>query len=421
MQGIARVFQETLHFFMSLVRPTARSIGDNKGLAALSVVLAFGLWIFVTDSENPTRTRVLPVDIAVQPVNVPDDVAVSSDISPVRLRVTVADDVFGSLTASDFEATVNVDGLTVGSYDLDVEVRPLTGRGGLRIDTVLPETVKVDLAQLTSKSVPVVIDVVGQPAPGYTMSTAELDEETVDVTGPQEEVDKVTQATATIDVASRTESINQAVRLTPRDSRGFLVQRVTLDPPVTDVTIDIDQAKFARSVAVSVVTEGEPAPGYNVTSVSVSPATVTVRGDESFINGIFSINTKPVDLDGRDSQIKSTVSLDLPTGAEITGGVRVVTVTINIEARPGAFSYTVPLFANGLGGNLGIVGSLPEVEVQLVGPQPVLAEISAVDISATVNLTGLGPGTHTVLVEVGKLTGVTGQSSTPAEIQVTLE
>ena len=75
MQGIARIFQETLQFFAALARPVVGSLSDNRGLVALSVVLAFGLWIFVTDSENPTRTRVLPIDISVQPINVPDDVA----------------------------------------------------------------------------------------------------------------------------------------------------------------------------------------------------------------------------------------------------------------------------------------------------------------------------------------------------------
>lgn len=421
MQAITRVFQETLQFIMALLRPTARSIGDNKGLAALSIVLAFGLWIFVTDSENPTRTRVLPVDIPVQPVNVPDDVAVASDISPVRVRVTVADDVFDSLTPADFEATVDLENYPVGSPEVEVAVRPLTGRGGLRVEEVIPDTVTVDLAQLTSKSVPVVIDIVGQPSPGYTMSAPEVEAETVLVTGPQEEVDKVTQATATIDVGSRTESIDQAIRLSPRDSRDFLVQRVSLDPSITDVSIDIEQSKFARSVAINVVTEGTVADGYNVVSVSVSPPTVTVRGDESFINGVFSIDTQPVDIEDAEKDVVRAVSLDLPTGAEVTGGVRVVNVTIKIEPATGAFNFTVPVSAINLGANLGISGGLPAVQVRLVGSVVDLADVNAVDISATVDLNGLGPGTHTVNISVAAVPGVTNQSTTPAEISVVLE
>jgi YbbR domain-containing protein len=155
--------------------------------------------------------------------------------------------------------------------------------------------------------------------------------------------------------------------------------------------------------------------------VSVDPATVTVRGDEAFINGAFSIRTRPVDISGADDDIIRSVSLELPTGAEITGGVRVVTVTIEIEPAEGAFSFTVPVTAADLAGNLHIVGALPSVEVRLVGPLPVLNDISAADIRATVDLSGLEAGTHTVRIDVAKLAGVTGQSASPAEIQIVLE
>jgi len=64
-------------------------------------VLAFGLWIFVTDAENPTRTRVLPLDITAEPVNVASEVVVANDLAAVRVRIRVEEDVFDSLTAND--------------------------------------------------------------------------------------------------------------------------------------------------------------------------------------------------------------------------------------------------------------------------------------------------------------------------------
>ena len=421
MQSIARVFQETIQFFAALARPVVNSLSDNRGLAALSVVLAFGLWIFVTDTENPTRTRVLPIDIPVQPINVPDDVAIAKNIAPVRLRITVADDVFDSLTAGDFEADVDLDGLTVGSYELPVNVRALTGRGGLRIDEPLPDTGKVDLAQLTGKSVPVLIDVTGSPAPGFTMGPLVLDDDTVLVTGPQKEVDEVSQVTATIDVTARTSSVDQAVRLTARTDRGFLVQRVNLEPSITGVTIEIEQERFTRSVAVSVVTAGDPATGYNVVSVSVDPPTVTVRGTESFVTGADSIDTQPVDIDGADETVVRSVSLDIPSGAEVTGGAQVVTVTVTISVATSQFNFTVPITAANLGPDVNIVGALPSVVVKLIGPFPILSEVSPADISATVDLNDLGAGTHSVEIDVAQLEGVTVASATPEEIDVVLE
>ena len=117
----------------ALLRPAAKSIRENSGLAVLSIVLAFGLWIFVTDAENPEQTKVLPVDIPVRPVNRPSDVAVADTLGNVRVRIRVEENVFDSLTKDDFQATVDLDGLTVGTYERPVDVRTLTGRGNLRV------------------------------------------------------------------------------------------------------------------------------------------------------------------------------------------------------------------------------------------------------------------------------------------------
>lgn len=420
MEQILRLILDTIAFVFLAIRTAVRSVRDNTGLAALSVVLAFALWVFVTDAENPTRTRVLPVDIPVQPTNVPQDVAVANELTPVRVRVTVAEDVFDSLTAADFEATVDLDGLTVGQYELPVEVRPLTSRGGLRVEAVLPDKIQVDLAQLIAKSVPIVVDVQGEPPTGYAMSTPESEDETAIVTGPEALVNQVSQATATIDISGRTDDVDQAVRLAPRDNRGILIQGVALDPPITDVSIDIEQERFSRSMAVSPEIVGTPADGYNVASVSVNPPAVTVRGDQAYISGTISVPTKPVDIDGSVQDVVQTVSLDLPRGAEVTGGVPTVTVTVRIVPGQGTSNLEVPVIATGLGDGLRIEGSLPTVKVSLSGDLPKLNRLTPPDIRATVDLSGESAGVHAVAVRVEVPEGLTVRSVTPAEVQITI-
>lgn len=420
MQQIARFFQDTFLFLSSIVRPTARSLRDNKGLAALSIFLAFGLWIFVTQAESPSRTRVVAEDIVVEPVHVADTVAVVQPLAAVRARVTVADNVFDSLSAADFQATVDLQGLTVGEYDLPVQVQPLSSRGNLRVEAVLPEKIHVKLAALVSKEVPVVVDVKGDPVSGYTMGSPALADSTVLVSGPQEQVDQVTQATATIDVSGLTDNVDQSVRLVPRNDKRELIEGPTLTPALTGVTIDIQQQKFSRSMAVSPQITGAVAAGYNVVSVSVSPATVTVRGDQAFISGTTSIATKPIDISGATTDIVKTVSLDLASGTEVTGGPPTVTVTVKIAPATGLFTFSVPVSAVNLGNTLNISGALPSVTVMLFGPLPVLEGLSPNDIPAVIDLSGDEAGAHKKQVSVTPPSGATVRSVTPAEIEVTL-
>src|SRR3990172_3630797 len=110
MRQMRKIFLEGTLSLLALLRSAARSVRANLGLALLSVVLAFGLWIFVTDTENPTRTGVVPVDLTVEPVNPAADVVVANELAAVQPRIKVAQDVWEALTAADFEATVDLSG-----------------------------------------------------------------------------------------------------------------------------------------------------------------------------------------------------------------------------------------------------------------------------------------------------------------------
>jgi YbbR domain-containing protein len=422
MQGILRIIQETIGFFTSLIKPSVKSIVDNRGLFALSVLLAFALWIFVTDAENPTRTRTLPFPIPVEATNVGDDVALAADIQDVTVRVTVADDVYDNLVSTDFLATVDLTGYGVGTHeDVPVDVRALRSDGGLRVESLIPEDgVEVQLAQLTSKSVPVDIVVEGSLPTGFSMTSPEH-VETVRVTGPQVEVDKVDKATATIDVTSRTKSIDQAIRLTPRTDAGFLVQLVTLDPDIVDVKIDIEQLELTRPLAINVVTEGAVADGYNVVDVSVDPPTVIVRGDSAFIDDVFAIDTQPIDIEDADETIEISVSLDIPSGVTVAGDAPVVTVTIEIAPAEAEFHFTVPVEVRNLGDGLSIAGGVPTVQVIMEGPYPIVSELEVSDIRASINLEDLGTGTHTVNVIVANLPGVNTARAVPSTLEIVLE
>lgn len=426
MQQLVGVIQDTVLYLASFVRGSFRSLRDNKGLAAVSIVLAFGIWIVVIEADNPTRSRLVPDDLVVEPINVPASVAVAA-IDPIegpdlhlRVRVAVADDEFESLSAADFQATIDLEGYAVGQYEVPVEVRALTSRGGLRVESLTQDKVKVTLAELKGKEVPVTAEVQGNLVSGYTMLAPELDDVSVIVSGPQSEVDKVTQVTAVIDVQDRSDDIDQAVRLVARDGQGTLVPGVDLDPDLTNVHIDVEQQKFTRSMAVSATITGAPADGYNVVSVSVSPPTVTIRGEEAFIAGTASIPTKPLNINDATDTVVKTISLDLPSGAEVTGGVPVVTVTVRIAPATGVYNFSVPVTAKDLGDDVAVNGALPSVTVTLRGSLPQLQELSPNDITASIDLGGKNVGAHKVSVQVVAPAGLTVAQVSPTEFDVTL-
>jgi YbbR domain-containing protein len=406
---------------VAILRPAWKSVRENTGLAALSVVLAFGLWIFVTDAENPEQTNVLPVDIPVRPVNVPAEVWVPEEMpTPVRVEVRVEENIFDSLTKDDFEATVDLEGLTVGDYRRPVEVRALTTRGNLRIVEILPEEIPVTLQQLVSKSVPVEIEIKGSPPPEFSLHPLDPEVNNVKVAGPQNRVVEVTRAVGPIDIEGRTETFESAVRLEARDQLGNLVLEVEVDPALIDVKIEIEQQSFSKALAVYPVVVGQQRQGYNIVGITVDPPVVTVFGPESFIDQAVAISTQPVDVGDATGDVVRTVSLDLPPDVTVRGG-GTATVTVKVTAATGQQVFAVPVTADGLGDGLSIVGNLPPAQVFLFGPLPDLLRLNPNDISATVDLEGKEAGTHTVKVEVKAPESLEVRSVSPQEIEITLE
>ncbi|MEO8458471.1 MAG: CdaR family protein [Chloroflexota bacterium] len=424
MSQIANFFRETFHVFSSAVRPAAKSVRENTGLAALSIVLAFGIWVGVTQADNPSRSTVVPIDIPVEAINVPANAAVVQPLNTVRVRVTAPDTVIEGLSAGDFLATIDLTNYTVGDLLLNVTVT--SSRSNLRIDSVIPkdgvnDQLKVTLAELRSKQIDVSVDVQGSPASDYTMGAPDPDVTTVTVSGPQQFVSRVSKVVASINVDGRTDDVDQSVHLVPRSESGELIQGVTLTPALTGLRVPIQQQKFSRSVVVSPQIVGTPATGYNIVSVSLSPPIVTISGSQSLINGTTTMPTKSIDLDNATADVVKTVSLDLPSGAEVSGGPPTVTVTIKIAPATGTFTFAVPVSAVNLSSDVAITGALPSVNVTLFGPLPVLQDLSPNDILASVDLSGEGAGQHTKKVTITPPTGATVRTITPTEIQVTLE
>ena len=420
MGRLRQLLSDVPHFLRTLVWPIATSVRTNVGLASLSIVMGFALWIFVTDTENPTRSGVLPIELAVESVNVPGDLALSGSPVNVRVRVDVADDVWNTLSTADFKATLDLDGLQAGTYDLPVRVEPLTGRGGLRVTEVIPDTVAVELKSLFSKSVSASVSLEGGPPPGYEASIPELDAETVLVTGTQDRVTLVTQAVASLDLSGRTESLTQAVRLEPRDSRGFLVEGVSLEPSVMNVSVQIEQTQFSRALVISPTVVGTPAAGYDIVSLFADPPVITVFGPQSFVGETATIRTQPIDITGATEDVILTVSLDLPRDVSVSGGTS-VTVTVQIEPAQGRQTLGVTAVIVGLDPDLSVSGPLPLVEVVLLGELPDLQGIGPNDIAATINLTGLKEGTHTVSVSISVPPEASVASVSPDEVEITLE
>jgi YbbR domain-containing protein len=399
------------------------SLRNNWGTGLLSVGLAVALWVFVTSEENPDRTERVPGAVPINVVNVPEGQAVFSLSEPsVVVRSRAPESVHETLTAEDFEATVDLSGVTSRTATVRVEVESNESRA--EVVDVTPADVTVTLESITTRTVPVETDLVGTPPPGYDIGAITVDPIGVEVTGPESLVGEalLESVIAEVNLTGVRNDIQQTVLLEPRDAGGNVIAGVDVEPESARVSVTILQIEQTRRFAVRPVIEGSPAPGYNVSLIGVQPALVEVTGSAealSAIDGIIGIPTDAISIEGATESIEGrSVALQLPEG--VSSQVNSVTVTVSIVPARGQQVFSVVPRLNGLDANLMGILAPSSVQVILSGELPVLQGLNPEDIAVTVNVSGRDAGTYNLPVSVQAPAGSVLVSFTPAQVRVTL-
>ena len=314
-----------------IVRQAVVSFRYNWGVGLLSLVLALSLWVFVTDRENPDQTGRVPGTVPVQAVRVPPDQAIFPPLQEsITVRVRAPESVFEELTAEDFQATIDLAGLTGEQATVDVDVEALESR--VTIIDVTPSQVTVSLASVMSRTVPVRVKELGGLPRGFRLGDNELDITEAVVTGPEPLVRNVASVEADVNLTGADRDIEQRVPLQARDERGSNIEGVEVDPVNAVVRVQIIQVEFSGVFIVRPDIRGLPDEGYRITAIQVDPAIVVVTGAADVlqsIDAVAGIETETVSIDGATDNVVQRVTLRLPEDASIEPTF--VTVRISIE------------------------------------------------------------------------------------------
>jgi YbbR domain-containing protein len=413
-----RRFAGVIWFF---ARGAVASVWTNFSLFLLSLALAISLWFFVTDRENPTEVEAFGTAIPVSFVNVPDNLAIASvSQTTVQIRVEAPRAQFDDLTAEDFEATVDLSGRDVGEVTVNVSVQ--SGNNRTSVASVSPRSISVILEPERSKEVPVRVSTVGAPQQGFAAVSQSVEPDTVTVTGAQSLVDLVDSAVAEVELTGLRFGIqDERVTLEPRDARDGGISRVTVSPPTAVVSVEIEQLEFSEEFVVNPTIVGAPAPGYNVTAITVEPSTVTVTGSLAAlqsIDAVRGIGTEEILIaDSRTDEVRQ-VQPSLPPNVRLQGSPTVL-VTITIAPAQGERSFLVVPQVQNVADGLAL-SPVESVSVTLAGDVPVLNTITPESISVIANAQDLGPGLHALPLQISPPPGTRVARSQPGELGIAL-
>ena len=391
----------------------------NWPLKLAAVLLATLLYAGLIVSAS---AETFPGRIPIQVLNQPGNAFIIGNLDDVTsIRYLAIGTNRPAVTTASFTATIDLAGIPVAAGSPPVSVPVIvraTDPSNIQVIDFSPSRIQVRLDPLISKSVPVQVDHGTVPA-GLDVREPVVSQDSVTVSGPESSVVLVAAAQARVLIQPSGIDINQAVDLVAVDARGDVVPTVELQPNSVRVTIQIGSQLSTRALPVNPVLAGTPDPSAAITGVEAAPLLVTVEGESALLSTLVNIDTKPVSIAGATSDVVADVQLDLPPGVTALD-VTTVRVTASLRPQVGTRSFQVGVVLLNADPTLSYDVGSGQILVTVGGPLGALNALDGSTLVASVDVSGLGPGTHRVFPEVSVPTGLSVSALSPRELNLTV-
>jgi YbbR domain-containing protein len=204
------------------------------------------------------------------------------------------------------------------------------------------------------------------------------------------------------------------------DELGALVPGIDLEPLSVRVRADVARQLAYATLPVVPELSGDPASGYRIDTVTVSPSVVTVSGEDPAIRQLESIATEPVDVSGRQEELIIDVPFVLPQEVTVPAGPT-VTVTVSFAPAEGSRSLQIGTALVGTRSDRSYRMEEPSIQVLVAGPLAIIHDIDTSQLVAEVPVAGLEVGAHDVIPTVRLPDGLEAARTVPEAVRVTVE
>ena len=385
------------------------------GAVALATLLYGGLVLSQSSDTFPGN-----VQIGIE--NAPPDVIVLTNLgAATRIRYVAPPDLGLRIDSSSFRASVDLQGVvpTGKPISLDVSVEAVDSR--VQVLDFEPKKIIVTLDRVGTKTVPVRV-VVGPVPSGLDVGDPVVDTQSATVSGPQSIVNGVTEAQAPVTIDASGIDIDQLVSLVAIDDKGTELgvdSRVEISPPRVRVQVQVFTDRRSKALPVTPNIIGTPAAGFEVASVEVNPPVVSVQGDANDLAPLDRADTQPVSIAGASSAVTQDVGFALPVGVQALNQTA-VKVVVKLRPITATRTFEAGLLLVGARPDLAYSLSTDHVLVTIGGSVAELDRLSGTSVVLSVDVGGLGLGTHSVTASANLTTGLTLIGASPNPIDVTV-
>ena len=391
-----------------------KTLTKNLGFKILAVVFAFILWLVVYNTDDPTITVSYTTNVTVENASVVTDMnkcyEVLNGTNTVSFAVTAKRSVLNKLEDTDFTAVADMNRMIVNEdgdkANVPIEIISKRSNSSLKYNEK-NKYLEVSLEDLMKRRFIITADTSGKVADGYALGEVTVTNPNVlNVSGPASIVNKIDSVVATIDVDGMSMNLSDNVIPALYDADGQEIDTTKLKLSNTTVTISA-KILSVKEIPLVFSTSGVPYGDNRVVEISSKPETIKVKGSSTTLNPLSSLNIPGdvLNVSGASEDITTTIDISeyLPDGVELVNASdATVTVTVRIEAYElKKFNLsTSQINVNGLDSNYDLSFDQSTVAVTVSGLKNDLNKLNTSQLSASIDVTDLGVGTHQVNLDL---------------------
>jgi YbbR domain-containing protein len=292
----------------------------------------------------------------------------------------------------------------------------------VRIEGVEPPVLSVSLAVVESVTRSVTIQLRGQVATGFEVSSPLVIPEEVELRGPESYVSQVISVTGSVDVTGARRAMTATVPVELLGADGKAVSEVESVPADVQVLVQVrSMAQYKPDVTIKAVVRGEPASGYRKGEVLVEPSSVTLEGPSWVLDTLPSfVETMPITITDATENVSRQSLLAVPAGV---GVVEASYVTVTVEILPilGTRTLTATMELIRVPQGMQATPVPGAIVITLEGPDAKLSALRPEDILVVLDLRGRQKGIHLITPDVLVPEGIRVLTVDPETVAVLIE
>ena len=310
---------------------------NKLGSLLLSFVIALGLWMYVRTYVNTDYEQTfynIPVALEGESILATERqlMLLSGDEFEVNIKVHGSRQDVSKINSGNIQlvadlSKVNEPGEHLLTYNIIYPGDVPTGAVSAEKN---PDRVRVVVARKKTKEIPVKVNYLGDVPADYIkdISALTLDHAYVEISGPEEVVDRIDHAAVTIDCTNRTETIYESYRYELRDAAEKPVDAGWITTNVSEVRVHLPISMVKKIPLTVTLIDGGGATA-TTTKLSFEPAHITVSGSVTALSSLTELNIGTVDLAQISGDTVKTFEINLPEGIRNVSNLPTADVSIS--------------------------------------------------------------------------------------------